>query len=464
MAQLHGLVSPSKTAKQRSVDPERLMKILTVVILIGLTGFLGFVVGGIGTVMNVPPVSNFMRKATMAIVSAYRTSVAAQSVKFWYPERLPLQQTDNPVVIYDPQAAWQGLNLVVSTHEEGASLITMDGKLVHKWSLRFVDAWNAPPQIPEFGDAGPEYWIGKTYWRRVHLYPNGDLLVVFETPYRTPYGAGLVKIDRNSKIIWKLPENAHHDVEVAPDGRIFVLTQRIRETDDGRLAGIVPPFLEDFVAVLGSDGTKIKEISVLAAFRDSNFAPMLDLLAENTVGDIMHTNTVQYIDAATAARLPFARPGQLLISMREMNTIAVLDPQSGKIVWAATGMWRAQHEPVLLGNGRMLIFDNQGLGGLNGPARVIEIDPVSLSLEWSYPGPGDERLVSPFYGSVQPLPNGNVLIVETIDARAIEVTPEGKIVWEYRSPHRKLIDGKSRVASIPDLVRVDMAQLQFLER
>jgi hypothetical protein len=34
-------------------------------------------------------------------------------------------------------------------------------------------------------------------------------------------------------------------------------------------------------------------------------------------------------------------------------------------------------------------------------------------------------------GKHQRLPNGNVLIAESGQGRAFEVTPEGKIVWEY---------------------------------
>ncbi|HSN89535.1 MAG TPA: hypothetical protein VL025_22425, partial [Thermoanaerobaculia bacterium] len=34
------------------------------------------------------------------------------------------------------------------------------------------------------------------------------------------------------------------------------------------------------------------------------------------------------------------------------------------------------------------------------------------------------------------LPNGNTLLTESENGRAIEVTPEGRIVWELYNPHR----------------------------
>jgi hypothetical protein len=207
--------------KRRSVDLNRLTGILTVVTLIGLVGFLGFVAGGVGTVMNLPPVSDFMRKTTMATTAAYKTGAGIQTNQSWYPERLPLPESGNPIVTHDPAAAWPGLNLVIGAREESASLITMEGALVHKWSIRFMDAWDNTPRIPEFGDHERDYWPDKMYWRRVHLYPNGDLLVAYETPYRTPHGAGLVKIDRDSRIVWKLSENAQHEPVSLDTGRIL---------------------------------------------------------------------------------------------------------------------------------------------------------------------------------------------------------------------------------------------------
>jgi len=37
-------------------------------------------------------------------------------------------------------------------------------------------------------------------------------------------------------------------------------------------------------------------------------------------------------------------------------------------------------------------------------------------------------------GSVERLPNGNTLICETSKGHFLEVTPDGKVVWEYINP------------------------------
>ena len=64
-------------------------------------------------------------------------------------------------------------------------------------------------------------------------------------------------------------------------------------------------------------------------------------------------------------------------------------------------------------------------------SRVLEINPVTLELVWSYTGP---RFYSTNISSAQRLPNGNTLITEGANGRLFEVTNDRKIVWEYMYP------------------------------
>jgi hypothetical protein len=62
---------------------------------------------------------------------------------------------------------------------------------------------------------------------------------------------------------------------------------------------------------------------------------------------------------------------------------------------------------------------------------VLEIDPVTLQLVWSYTNP---RFFSTNISGAQRLPNGNTLITAGAGGRLFEVTPRGEIVWEYMFP------------------------------
>ena len=78
---------------------------------------------------------------------------------------------------------------------------------------------------------------------------------------------------------------------------------------------------------------------------------------------------------------------------------------------------------------------------------------MSHDIEWEYRGTPEK----PFYtfdcGTCARLPNGNTLITESNNGRAFEVTPEGKIVWEFINPHRAGENDRF-IATLSDMVRL----------
>jgi hypothetical protein len=117
----------------------------------------------------------------------------------------------------------------------------------------------------------------------------------------------------------------------------------------------------------------------------------------------------------------------------------------------------------MLKNGNILIFDNQGVMELKGRSRVIEFNPTTGAIDWSFDGTKDEPLISMFFGSQQRLANGNTLIVDTRSGRAVEVTPKGQVAWDYRTPHRKTVEGRQYVMPLFDVVRIDPKAAIFLK-
>jgi len=122
------------------------------------------------------------------------------------------------------------------------------------------------------------------------------------------------------------------------------------------------------------------------------------------------------------------KAGQVLISVRELDAIAVLDPDKASGVWAARGPWRAQHDAQFLDNGHVLIFDNLGS---NKGTRVLEYDPQSQAFPWSYAGENRAPFHTSERGMSQRLPNGNTLIVNSEAGQIMEVTRSKELVWTY---------------------------------
>ena len=129
------------------------------------------------------------------------------------------------------------------------------------------------------------------------------------------------------------------------------------------------------------------------------------------------------------------KAGNLLVCFRNVNQIAVMDLPSMEIVWSwGEGILEWPHHPTMLDNGNILVFDN---GIVREYTRVLEMDPLTGDIVWEYDGAPDHRFYSATKGSAQRLANGNTLICDADNGRAIEVTCDGEIVWEWLNPEMK---------------------------
>jgi hypothetical protein len=181
--------------------------------------------------------------------------------------------------------------------------------------------------------------------------------------------------------------------------------------------------------------------------------------------DWLHLNSATYLGPNRwfdAGDTRFA-PDHVIVSSREASLLAII-ARDGSIVWRlgpdflesdatrAIGQIIGQHQAHLIpkglpGAGNLLVFDNGGASGYDAPtgaaprgvgvwarpsSRVLEIDPVTLEVVWSYAA--GAQFFSSNISGMQRLPNGNTLITEGAGGRLFEVTSDRQIVWEYMNP------------------------------
>lgn len=339
------------------------------------------------------------------------------------------------VTVHDPERTSPGYNLYTSGHAPEAVLTDMDGRVVHRWRCRFERAF--PDRTDD--DVSDDAIL---YFRRARVLPHGGLLALYQ-------GLGLIRLDRSSELVWARSLPVFNDLRLSGDGRILTLVKESREIPE---LGRDGPVLEDSVVVLDADGRELRRLSLLAAMRRSRFRGLLEPLGPTA--DVLHSNTVRRLEDDRGGPL---REGRLLVSMREIDTVAVLDPETGRVVWAQRGPWKRQHEPVPLDDGRLLVFDNRG--GAEGHSRVVEVDPVTGEVVWSYTGDPPAELSSEQAGTVARLADGNLLITESERGRAFEITLDGEVVWEFLSPHRAG-PGDRLVATLFEVVRLPPEQVE----
>lgn len=346
----------------------------------------------------------------------------------WYPARW----SERGVTLHDRPRAQQGLTLFTSGDAPVARLIDMDGRILHEWRKPYSQVWSS--RVSPVRDPQPDSHV---YFRKAHVFRNGDLLAIYEGVGDTPYGYGMVKLDRDSQVIWFYPGRTHHSFDVAEDGRIYVLTHGIAPEPLPGFSHLGAARIEDFLVVLSPDGAVLDKFDLTKAIADSPYQHMLHTVSWYSVADPLHSNDVDVINARAAEAFAFADEGQVLLSFRELGAIAVFDTQSRAITWATRGAWLGQHDPDITKGGRVLMFDNYGrYENAGGRSRVIEFDPSTMEIVWQYGGTAARPLESEIRASQQRLPNGNTLITESSGGRILEVTRDGAPVWEFIIPVR----------------------------
>jgi hypothetical protein len=338
------------------------------------------------------------------------------------------------VVKHEPERSSPGYGLYASRPLRRAELIDAQGRAVRVWQ-----------------GAGPGHWS------HVLLLPDGDLLVVGSGSEKPEGG----RIDDEARFLerrswddavrWRLSLPAHHDVSLAPDGRFTVLVSEDRVVPEIDTEAEVR---DEGIAFVTPDGAlqerKLLVPMLLARPDVFRILPVKKRpLGDRRLMDLLHANSIEWMRRPElAARHPLYAPGNVLVSMRNQDAIAVFDWARGEVVWSwGQGEIRGPHCASVLENGNVLLFDNR-LG--EGWSRVVELDPVARRIVWQWRAPNPTDFYTASRGSAQRLPNGNTLVAESDRGHAFEVTPDGDVVWDWWNPHR---DAAGRPATIIRMTR-----------
>lgn len=331
---------------------------------------------------------------------------------------------------YETGLAQEGVTLVSSLWEQqnGMNLYDMEGKLLHRWRVSFNSIWSDTPDWPaqKIGD-----WDVDIHG--MHLYPDGSIVFNFE------YN-GLVKIDRCSRVVWKLAAETHHSVETDEAGNLWVPGRKTHTRKHPDFPLLKAGVEEDLVLQVSPEGKILRAIPVLEALLKSDLAGIVfvaraaDLSGQLT--DIGHLNSVDILSSAMAPHFPMFRAGDILISLRNLNLVAVMDPVTEKIKWWSMGSFIQQHDADFLADGRIGLFDNRGEAeNPNGSgyrsSRILAIDPATHVVTTLFDSTRGTILFTAIRGNQQFLPNGNILVSEWVAGRVLEVTPQGKLAWQF---------------------------------
>jgi len=377
--------------------------------------------------------------------------------------------------IYEPARAWNGYTVLSPLQTQAVLVIDMNGNVVKRWEGLnnsaggparvlpggiLISASGARPPNQESLELVQQDFDGKVIWQFSH---NEQIKT------------------REGSTIWSARQ--HHDWQreslpagyYSPESAPVVEgTSTLILTHTNRMQPKVADVMleDDRLVEVSWKGDLLWEWVASDHIDELGFAPdaRKAIKAAQSFNkargsfDWLHINSAHYVGPNRwfdQGDMRFA-PNNVIISSREASLLAIVG-RDGKIVWRlgpdfseskelrAIRQIIGQHHAHIIpkglpGAGNLLVFDNGGSSGYGfaspiapdgvgafarSTSRVVEINPVTLELVWSYTNP---RFFSTNISSAQRLPNGNTLITAGAGGRMFEVTTQGAIVWEYMYP------------------------------
>lgn len=326
--------------------------------------------------------------------------------------------------------------------ENQSRLIKRDGTLVRKWSLDY---------FRDFPDPGGRVCNVVSPLRvdihGAHLTPNGEL--VFNYEY-----CGSVKLNQCGDQLWSISTRTHHSLIPAEAGGYWILGRDVWRASQypDRFA----PFSsaaadkeieEDTLLRVSETGEVLEEVSIPQILRENGLEAVLTAngakfsVRKLSRKELVHANKVAELPNAMAAAFPLFEAGDLAISMRQLNLIMVLDPETKRVKWHQTGPWLRQHDPEFRPDGTISIFNNNvyltaykdSQTVLSTPFRtnIMAVDPVTRHTEVIFGEKPGQELLSVIRGQHQVLEDGGLLIAEFDAGRVLQADKDGRVIWEY---------------------------------
>jgi len=372
---------------------------------------------------------------------------------------MPYSVFPTGTTIYEPEKAYNCY--VLHEGRDGRSyLIDMNGNTVHSWPYTGFPVEMIDPEINQ-GRLGDIFCQ-----KEPEIFSNENLLIV----------------NWDANIVWQWGQNApgggaqqNHDLAPLPNGNIMVVAKLVRHLPE--LSD--EPVNDQAIYEVTRAGEIVWTWISSEHIEEFGFSgEKKNLLFSNTMrprSSIFVINDMAPLGPNKWHRQGDARfhPDNVMIDSREANFIAIIEKQTGSIVWQMGPDYPAaysysqknlsgsvprpvdaicgQHDAHMIpdglpGAGHVLVFDNQGAAGIPPfylnmfpGSRVLEIDPISKNIVWQYDasctGKPFWTFFSSFISSARRLANGNTLICEGMNGRLFQVTSDGDIVWEYVNPY-----------------------------
>ena len=335
----------------------------------------------------------------------------------------------NRTTVHSLEGMMPGLTLISRITRDNNSkveVINEKGKIIHSWEVDWFELWPNADHLTS--ELVPKSRPGAIIHGMV-LFSNGDIAFNFER-------LGLTRLKSCGGIVWRLPYRTHHSLHLDESGHLYAGGQKTHHEFSDKFPNHKPPFEEFTVLEISPEGKILEEISVFELLQQNGleglmYQSTLKTVANMVSGDTLHLNDVETFPSNLKDGL-FTR-GDVMISLRNIKAIAVFNQATKKIKFLSVGKFLRQHDPDFVGDSNMTIFDNNSLKprGRDRFSRIVHLDAKKNRVEVLFSGSNERPFYSDIMGKHQNLPNGNILVTESMNGRVFEINKKSVLLWEY---------------------------------
>ncbi|MEM6823746.1 MAG: arylsulfotransferase family protein [Pseudomonadota bacterium] len=383
---------------------ERLITLFSLVLLVSATSFAG---GFLFRELRIAPTQEVLTLKSQ-LGQWRRTGLWGDEDEF---PRTNLAPVATPVRVVNPEAFHPGYRVVTGADP------------VFGYSVRLID---------ETGSIAHVWPLKEEITPRTHglvALPDGSLVLVTSGGPTGDSGT-IARVDACGDRIWQNHGQYHHQVHLSDDGSLWTWFSPAHHNGH----------FQSMVQVDPTTGAVLRDLSLndvaSASRRNALILRIPDgfdfrhraSLPSDIAADIWHPNDVEPLPAEMADAFENFEAGDLLISLRNIDLVAVIDPETLDIKWWQSGPWSRQHDPDFMADGTIEVYDNATSFGRSS---IVTVDPVTGETWRRHPS-DSHHWYSKSQGMHARLPNGNSLITVPWEGRVIELDADGELVFEHR--------------------------------
>lgn len=324
---------------------------------------------------------------------------------------------DPRVKILQPEKFLPGYRVVMGVEPDLVSyaltLIDATGAELHKWPIRYQSLV-------------AETWIKHGINPHgLEIFPDGSIAVNFDGN-----GDVLARINACGAPVWVADGIYHHSLHLDQDGLLWtwVSPENVEAPQQSIVAleaatGAVVKEIDIFDIVAAAERNGLL-LSIPPDYKIRRFTPQVNVAPKH---DAFHPNDVEPLPRGLADQYPLFDAGDLVISLRNIDFVGVVDPDTLEIKWSGFGPWIKQHDPDFIGDGVIEIYDNNIH---RGRSNLIAVNPATGEMTRRFLSP-ESHFYSRIQGKHQRLPNGASLVTVPGEGRVMEIDSEGRPIMIY---------------------------------